>query len=296
MPQFCCAGGCQNSSTNRKDLSFHGLPLNSKSLLSVWITKMKGDPRYFNINRHTKICSEHFTSDDFINPYSSKKPLKANAVPLIFSWNKDKQENVQPVKRSALEKLNQWRAEEEEATDTASEGEGDMAVSTRSGEELISRKTQTYEDDICSKLDEHLRIPCLHKFSASHLLSKCTTPKKEDKLFTHFTGFNSHGEFMNTATRKSIVIDTEKLFECGNDDQDGFINDEDQDKTTLTRPSAHKLLVEDEYLLVLMKLRMGLSTTGIDLAERFCVTESTVVNIFLTLINYLYETLGSLKI
>ena len=100
--------------------------------------------------------------------------------------------------------------------------------------------------------------------------------------------------YWDTATRKSIVIDTEKLFECGNDDQDVFNEDEDQDNTTLTRPSAHKLSVEDEYLLVLMKLRMGLST--IDLAERFCVTESTVVNIFLTWINYLYVTLGSLKI
>ena len=210
---------------------------------------MKRDPQYFNINRHTKICSEHFTSDDFINPYSSKKRLKVDAVPSIFSWNKDKQENIQPVKRSALEKLHQSRAEEEEATDTASEGEGDTAVSTRTGEELISRKTQTYEDDIYSKLDEYLRIPCLHKFSVSHLLYKCTTPKKEDKLFTHFTGFNSHGEYMNTlqfllpnldrkmliywntATRKSIAIDTEKLFECGNDDQDGFNDDEELDTT-----------------------------------------------------------------
>ena len=100
--------------------------------------------------------------------------------------------------------------------------------------------------------------------------------------------------YWDTATRKSVVIDTEKLFECGKDDQDGFNNDEDQDNTTLTRPSAQKRSVEDEYLLVLMKLRMGLST--IDLAERFCVTESTVVNIFLTWINYLYVTLGSLKI
>ena len=124
MPQFCCAGGCQNSSASRKNLSFHGLPLNSKSLLSVWITKMKRKEIhdiYFNVNRHTKICSEHFTSDDFINLYSSKKRLKAYAVPSIFSWNKDKQEKVQPLKRSALEKLNQWRAEEEEAMDTASE-------------------------------------------------------------------------------------------------------------------------------------------------------------------------------
>ena len=206
------------------------------------------------------------------------------------------------MKRSALEKLNQWRTEEEKATDAASEGEGVMAFSTRTGEELISRNTETYEDDICSTLDENRRIPCIHKFSVSHLLSKSTTPKTEDKLFTHFTGFNSHDEFMNTLQfllpnldRKNLIywdtVDTEKLFECGNGDQD---EDEDQDKTTLTRPSAHKLSVEDEYLLVLMKLRMGLST--LDLAERFCVTESTVVNIFLTWINYLCVTLGSLKI
>ena len=38
--------------------------------------------------------------------------------------------------------------------------------------------------------------------------------------------------YWDTATRKSIVIDTEKLFECGNDDQDVFNEDEDHlDKT-----------------------------------------------------------------
>ena len=102
------------------------------------------------------------------------------------------------MERSALEKLNQWTTEEEEATDTASEGESVMAVFTRTGKELIYRKIQTYKDDICSKLDENRRIPCIHKFSVSHLLSKCTTPKKENKLFKQFTGFNSHDEFMNT--------------------------------------------------------------------------------------------------
>ena len=119
---------------------------------------MRRDPRYFNVNRHTKICSEHFTSDDFTNPYSSKKRLKADAVPSIFSWNIDKQENNQLVKKSALEKLNQWRTEEEEATDTASEGEGDMAISTRTGEELISRKTQTEQLQNTRPLHLHVSV------------------------------------------------------------------------------------------------------------------------------------------
>lgn len=70
--------------------------------------------------------------------------------------------------------------------------------------------------------------------------------------------------------------------------------DEDLDNTTVTRPSTHKKSMEDGFPLVLMKLRMGLST--IDLAESFCVTESTVENIFLTWINYSYVTPGSIKI
>lgn len=46
------------------------------------------NPRHFNANRFTKICSEHFTSNDFINSQSVKGWFKADAVPLIFSWNK----------------------------------------------------------------------------------------------------------------------------------------------------------------------------------------------------------------
>ena len=131
------------------------------------------------------------------------------------------------------------------------------------------------------------------------------------KLFTHFTGFNAHIYnfllpnlnrkmliYWDTATRKCNIIDTEKVFEGDNHNLDKNNDDEEEEdsqiSTTLTRPTAHKLSVEDEYLLVLMKLRMGLSV--IDLGERFCVTDSTVNNTFLTWIKYLYVTLGSLKI
>ena len=131
-----------------------------------------------------------------MNPYSVKKRLKDDAVSSIFAWNKDK--NQSKKRRSVTEKLEAIRTEEDEATDTASEGEGDRVTSS-SGKDLglVSRKTQTYEDDTCTSSDDHWRIPCSHKFSVGHLLSKCTTPKKEEKLFTHFTGFNSHAEFMN---------------------------------------------------------------------------------------------------
>ena len=157
---------------------------------------MRRDPRYLNVNEHTKICGEYFVIEDYLNPYSVKKRLKDGAVPSIFAWNKDK--NQYKKRRSVTEKLEAIRTEEDEATDTASEGKGDPV--TNSSEKdlgLVSRKAQTFEDDMYISSDDHWRIPCSHKFSVAHLLSKCTTPTKEEKLFTQFTGFNIYGEFMN---------------------------------------------------------------------------------------------------
>jgi len=136
------------------------------------------------------------------------------------------------------------------------------------------------------------------------LLSKCTTPKKEELLITHFTELNSDGEFINTLqfllpnlgrkmliywdskAGKSSVIDTETMFQDGNDEPDHNNDDEEEDGTTMTRPTARKLLVADEYLFVLIKLKMGLSQ--IDLGKMFSVTSSTANNVFLTWINHLY--------
>ena len=88
---------------------------------------MRRDPRYFKVNQHTKICGEHFVTEDFVNPYSVKKRLKTGVVPSIFAWSKDR---VVRKRRSVTEKLEAIRAEEEEETDTASEGEGDVVANT----------------------------------------------------------------------------------------------------------------------------------------------------------------------
>ena len=97
--------------------------------------------------------------------------------------------------------------------------------------------------------------------------------------------------YWDSKAGKSSVIVIEKLFDEGETEgeNDGF-----ERESTMTRPSAHKLSVEDEFLMFLMKLRMGLST--IDLAERFCVSESTVNNVNLTWVNFVYIVIGSLKI
>ena len=92
-----------------------------------------------------------------------------------------------------------------------------------------------------------------------------------------------------------VLLIQKKLFEENESDlEEDRDEDEPEIRETKTRRSAHKLQVEDEFLMVLMKLRMGLS--NIDLGERFNLSDSAVNNILLTWVNYIYEVLGNLKI
>ena len=99
--------------------------------------------------------------------------------------------------------------------------------------------------------------------------------------------------YWQTEKRKPRTIDKEKLFEYDstitNAAEQSATTDEEEFQND-TRGGAHKLPVEDEYLLLLMKLRMGL--TNIDLAERFCISDGTVNNILFTWITWFaYERL-----
>ena len=58
---------------------------------------MHRDPRYFNVNKHVKICSEHFRQRDFVNPHAKKRRLNRNAVPSKFSWTPVKEEEEEDV-------------------------------------------------------------------------------------------------------------------------------------------------------------------------------------------------------
>ena len=69
---------------------------------------------------------------------------------------------------------------------------------------------------------------------------------------------------------------------------------EEEDPVTNDRKYYSSLSLEDDFLLVLMKLRLGLST--IDLAVKFNVSEATVSKLFTTWINYLYLRLGDFNI
>ena len=92
---------------------------------------------------------------------------------------------------------------------------------------------------------------------------------------------------------KQVRIDPNSLFDSDTEiGESSSESSDEEDPVTNDRKYYSNLSVEDDFLLVLMKLRLGLST--LDLAVRFNVSEATVS--ITTWINYLYVRLGDLKI
>ena len=106
------------------------------------------------------------------------------------------------------------------------------------GLNAISRKMETVFQERC-----YLNVdsPCNHRFSVDHLKSKCIySVKKEEKIFTHFTGFNSYSDFKNvlefvlpdldrkrlvywgTSQAKASFVDIEKLFNTSDEEKFSF--------------------------------------------------------------------------
>jgi len=74
------------------ECSFHSFPsiVNDKARARKWIAKIRRDPGPdFVINANTKVCSEHFTADDYSgkDPEAARHVLKKAAVPSLFPWN-----------------------------------------------------------------------------------------------------------------------------------------------------------------------------------------------------------------
>lgn len=216
----------------------------------------------------------HFKSVDFICQDASKKRLKSDAVPSVFTWTQT------PSRRSPRKR----KIDDSDETDTASEGE-----------ERVHQEVQA-----------NVIVPCTHRFSIHNIVH--SNPKQN--LLRFYTGFatisvfNTILELIVPKKDRSLITywDRRKCnsFTCGAEyfESDYEMSDSDtsdeEECDTSQSSRTYKLSLEDEFLLTVMKLRLGLFNK--DLASRFQISLSTVTRIFNTWINLIYIRLGSIKI
>ena len=152
--------------------------------------------------------------------------------------------------------------------------------------------------------DLTLGVPCLHRFSINMLKSLCENPQTEVKYFSHFTGFKSYERFRmvlefvlpdldrsnivnwDSKGAKQVTIDSNSLFDSEPESVESSSGESSDDEVSVNDDRRYSLGVEDEFLLALMKLRLG--SSNVDLSVRFHVSEATVSKLFTTWINYLY--------
>ena len=111
----CIAYGCYNNSSpekTAKGISLHRLPLTNAHLLSLWKKQIHlKNPR---LTATAQLCSTHFQESCFIatNPIrkslggSTKRLLKKDAVPTIFSFSSKPQKIRKASEKRSMEKAN----------------------------------------------------------------------------------------------------------------------------------------------------------------------------------------------
>lgn len=117
----------------------------------------------------------------------------------------------------------------------------------------------------------------LHKHIAFGQLFSIELFKHDDKQICYYTGFPDYNIFKIVLSLLVGDTNTEKI------------------KMKYTKSVRElKLCVEDQYFLTLIKLRQGFGYEHV--SKLFGVTVSTVANIFVSWVNFMYIRLGSINI
>jgi hypothetical protein len=97
----CCFPLCTKTGYSTEcgqKVSFHRFPFKDGTKKKEWLAKIKRDegPK-FRVSKHTRICSRHFTKNDFLISNTGKKSFTQTACPRIFVWSTEKKFRAPPT-------------------------------------------------------------------------------------------------------------------------------------------------------------------------------------------------------
>ncbi len=249
----CAVGPCGNKRrkpdryllrSHVKVLRFHQLPKDEK-LREQWNLAIHKGRSNYNPGPNIKVCSNHFHEGE---------PTSAHPVPTLFLTSSDYVHKSSPKKRRLLEK------HPSKQSYTAS-----TAASTSASPSHLQASSKT---------------------SSASTFSLCTaseqlTRESDVRFYTGFKDTTTCKVIFEYLLPKAKVMQYWKGDKQTSKETPSRYDDPQSSQKQYQRPGpARKLSLEQEYLLVLMRLRVALLEQ--DLAFRFDISEGLVSSIFST--------------
>ncbi|KAI7789388.1 hypothetical protein IRJ41_018296, partial [Triplophysa rosa] len=236
----------------------------SQRFNSVWIQSIRR--KDFNITPDTRVCSRHFRSDDVIEPSTptGRRLLKKGVVPTLFQWNNY---SVSTPRRTGV-----WQMREISPTPPVDEEPGPVDIQNLD-HDYCSVSEPAAVDLVLDQTEDLRQEFCLGRFAASD---------DDIRLYTRFVTYKhlmAFWQLLEPASHKMVCV-TRARAATGCSEAGGT--------------NATSLQPIDEFFLFLVHLSVGL--TQRDLAHRFNIHQSTVSRKLTTWANFLYTTLGSVRI
>lgn len=275
----CCVPLCNGDSRYHEDLRFHRIPGRTKDekLKKEWLVKIRRDEGPdFKITTSTRVCSRHFTKEDYLPPTKSgSQRLKRGAVPSNFNWNssfKARRKIIRHVDRDT------------QTDDSDTDGVESEAMQSR---ESVETEVQSLKAQLLAmhgELEASRKEAAAAKEELRNVKAKATLSKfglerfgPDNESIKFYTGFptNEHIKLFFNFIKPSAELMT-YCYASGEREN---------------RPASRNMLLIDEMFMFLVRLKLGLFEQ--DLADRFAIHISSVSRKLVTWSNFLYFFLGS---
>lgn len=290
MPRWCIAYGCNNSYGKGNTTSWHRLPLDDPELLSKWLAKIRRTNT--PVNEHSRICGDHFEASCFVRcPGSSRTNLRTGSVPTKFIFVQETSARKPPAERKPIQGR---QSGSKSFVDEVDEQMADLEMPSTTAEN--SEDAKESEVEFLRRRVKELELLLETEVSRRKLAESALEAKRfcvnnlmqDEKVFKFYTGFSKEqfyclleflGEGMNTLSYWGSIS-------ASNSNDEGLGG---------AKPGpSRKLPPEDELLLVLIRLRVGMLEQ--DLAVRFELSQSHVSRIITTWTNAMYHRFKEIDI
>ena len=324
---YCCVPHCNNRSSGdpthpAPTLSFHRFPSCTKRR-KAWVRAIRRDEGPdFSITSNTRVCSAHFTASDFRPPSGGRcrgeerrvARLTGDAVPSMFDWTKNSKPRKSSVERAARKDVLPCQlvgpmtpSDSRTAKSTPNVDAVDNQVDDVDPAKIVTPPPYLDHDYVVpsSMLSSQAAATCmrqmaalraesddLRRFSESLFQKSITLDSLRDdpEKFKHFTGLTNYGVFC--ALVRYLTPKAKHLRWWRGESTLVTICQPDAEGRSRLARREHKLSIEEQFFLVLVRLRTGAST--LEMAHRAGISTSYFSKLYTTWINFLDYELGRL--